>query len=1068
MKIKSYFHGEIYIRVENFLIISDFGMIILNNWWKRIMHMAEVEFTPGQLEFFNVMDVLTGPVPIKIIGSLAPLPPNELLDLLRRGKKNDLIYESEQDLFGPSEKLSQYLMDKFEERNDKERINAIYGRLLELNLWEDVPISLRADMLSQLGNERDAALLHVEIAQHSLDTEKEDISFDHFINAINILPQYLGENYTDTVFVKSCLQLCYLCDLLGRYLSLLPQTLRIAIQAADRLGDKRSRALLNFHLGFYNFTFGRSAEALQNLETGRLIFEELGDEDMLIQSAGFMGLYYFIQGLYKEALEMFEKTELHFNSNAGFLYIPVFMAQSAAYIGHFDRAIGCIDYFWHLAQRMGHASISASYRATLGELLLAANKFDAAKVHLSGALESSYASKNEFAAHFAESGLAFYFYKNNNMSMATQYLDRVYSRMIKYKITILYMSPWLMQMVYDAEKQGYQPPRGFRCTELIEKLMKEKNIHLKGVSLRLKAKSLSDTVGQKEIITKLLNESESCLKAACDPIQLAKTQLDIARLKVNDTNFNDARLLAMKARLSLSGKWEFIFPDDLRFLLENENNGVNITHFGSGFVEDFINKLSKLPYHYNVDRSFSKLLSFTNRAFRAERGAILWMDSMEKKRLKPKAFKNMSTSDLYSESFRSNMAQIIKCQAENRVILLKNKSIKSISNRPVPLSGICLPICINNICKGVLYHDNTYLENYFELLTAKKLAVVSVHLESYLTRCFEFNKAIENTQKTVASEATLTRKSIDVELVASCQLMIDLLDQVDRVAATEGTVLIMGETGVGKEILAKRIHTMSARASAPFIIVDSTTIPDNLVESELFGHERGAFTGADRQKIGRLKLADKGTLFIDEVGELPKATQAKLLRVIQEKTFIRVGGTLPISSDFRLVVATNRNLEEEVKKKNFREDLFFRLNTVPLTLPPLRERGKDIIELARYFLKQFSTKYQRDNLYITPDEEKKLCLYHWPGNVRELENVIERAVILSKGEQIENIITIQAPPLIDENSELMTLDELQRRYILHVLKKTGGKIYGPGAAAEILGVNRGTLYSRMKKLGIKA
>jgi transcriptional regulator with GAF, ATPase, and Fis domain len=1030
--------------------------------------MTELEFTPGQLKFLNVLDVFKEPVDIKIIGSLVPLPPNELLDLIRRGKKFDLIHEPEQDLFVLTERLPSYLLRKFEEGNEKEKITTICLHLSELNLWEDVPAQVRANMLVRSGNERDAALLFAEIAQQSFDDKKEHVAFENLINAINILPEYLGEDIIDTIYVKVCKQLCYLCDFFGRYMSLLPRTLNCAIQASDRLGDKRTKALLNFHLGFYNFIFGRTSEALQNLENGRLIFEELGDEDMLVQSAGFMGLYYFIQGLNREALEMFEKTELYINSRAGFLYIPIFMAHSAAYTGHFDRAIGCIDYFWHLARRMGQDTISASYQATLGELLLATHKFEVAKVHFKGALESSYASKNEFAAHCAESGLAFYYYSNNNLSKATDYLNRVYSRMMKSNITILSMTPWLLQMVCDAEKQGYKPPPGFTYRQLIEKLIKEKNIHLKGISLRLKAKDLSDTGGPKATITKHLYESESCLKVASDPIQLAKTQLEIARLKVNDGNINDARLLAMKARLSLSGQWEFIYPDDLRSLLEKENGGGNITHFGDGFIQDFIDRLTKLPYNYNINRSISNILAFTSRAFRAERGAILWMDSIKKKSLKPKAFKNMSAADLYSENFRSNMSAIIKCQKDNQPILINNKSIMSRSNQHFPLSAICLPICINGVCRGVLYHDNTYLENYFELLSKRNLELVSDHLERYFIRCFEFNQAIEKTKKTVFRGAVLTRKSIDNKFVAESQVMIDLLDQADKVATTESTVLIMGETGVGKELLAKRVHMMSNRASAPFITVDSTTIPDTLVESELFGHEKGAFTGADQQKIGRLELADKGTLFIDEVGELPKTTQAKLLRVLQEKTFIRVGGTLPISSDFRLLVATNRNLEEEIKKKTFREDLYFRLNTIPLILPPLKERDKDIIELARYFLKQFSTKYHRYNLYISPEEEKKLYLYHWPGNVRELEHVIERSVILSNGDKIEiNLNSTQKLPFIDETTELITLDELQRRYIMHVLKKTGGKIYGKGAAAEILGINRGTLYSRMKKLGIK-
>jgi transcriptional regulator with GAF, ATPase, and Fis domain len=1037
-------------------------------WLERTTGMTKLDFTPAQIEFLAALDALQGPVSIKIVGAIAPLSPSELLELLRRGKKLKLIYEPGQDIFGLSNDLPQYLLKKFQEINNKKKIDALFRRLLKLNLWEEIPLPIRANLLARSGNEKDAALIFIEIADQSLENEKKDAAYDNLLSAINILPPYLGTNETDILFVKACLQLCHLCYFFGRLLGSLPQTLKIAIKSAEQLGDKRSKALLNFHLGFYHFTFGSTSEALQNLEAGRLIFEELGDEDMLSQSAGFIGLYYFIQGLNKEALEMFEKAELYFNSNTGFLYGPIFMAYSAAYSGHFDRAIGCLDYYWHLAQRMGREPISASYRATLGVFLLATFKLDAAKLHLSSALESAYASNNEFAAFSAETGLAFYYYKSNNLSMAIKYLNLVYSRMAKSRITILTMEPWQLQMVYDAEKQGYKPPSEFRCHQLIERLMKEKNVHLRGISLRLKAKDLADAGEPQERITKLLYESESCLKAASDPIQLAKTQLEIAKLKLNDGNINEARLLAMKARLSLSGHWEDLFPDDLRFLLDKGNHVGSTTHFGDSFIEDFIEMLSKLPNHYDIDRSLSNILAFTNRVFRAERGAILWVDSMPKKALKPKALKNMSASDLYAESFRANMAAIIKCQGENLPILINNKCMKPKSSHLVPLSAICLPITINQICHGVLYHDNTYLENSFELLSKKTLSLVSVHLEQYFRRCFEFNKAIEKTKKIVAREAILTGISGDNELVASCQPMINLLDQADKVAATESTVLIQGETGVGKELLARRIHKMSPRASAPFITIDSTTIPDNLVESELFGHEKGAFTGADRQKIGRVELADKGTLFIDEIGELPKSTQAKLLRVLQEKTFIRVGGTLPISSDFRLVVATNRNLVDEVKQKNFREDLFYRLNTVPLMLPPLRERDNDIVELAQYFLNRFSLKYQRHNLSITPEGEKRLCLYHWPGNIRELAHVIERSVILSQGDQLElNIISSPKPMPIDETSELVTLDELNRRYILQVLKKTGGKIYGDGAAAQILGINRGTLYSRMKKLGIK-
>ncbi|MBW2367288.1 MAG: sigma-54-dependent Fis family transcriptional regulator [Deltaproteobacteria bacterium] len=347
------------------------------------------------------------------------------------------------------------------------------------------------------------------------------------------------------------------------------------------------------------------------------------------------------------------------------------------------------------------------------------------------------------------------------------------------------------------------------------------------------------------------------------------------------------------------------------------------------------------------------------------------------------------------------------------------------------------------------------------------MARMCEHISRHVARCREVGRLLENTKKAVARDSAGTTEPNISDFIAFSPAIRDVLYQADRVASTDSTILIMGETGVGKELLAKRIHAMSQRVDESFIVVDATTIPENLVESELFGHEKGAFTGADRRKIGRIELADKGTLFIDEVGEMPLTTQVKLLRVIQEKSFVRIGGTIPISSNFRLVVATNRDLEAEVRKGAFRKDLFFRLNTIPLTLPPLRDRKEDIVELTRHFLERFSRKYTRSALTLSPEEEEKAKQYYWPGNIRELQNVTERSVILAEGGRLElNLSCDFGPSDTPDFSEVMTLDELQRRYIKFILNKTGGKLSGPGSAAELLGIHRGTLYSRMKKLGL--
>jgi transcriptional regulator with GAF, ATPase, and Fis domain len=252
------------------------------------------------------------------------------------------------------------------------------------------------------------------------------------------------------------------------------------------------------------------------------------------------------------------------------------------------------------------------------------------------------------------------------------------------------------------------------------------------------------------------------------------------------------------------------------------------------------------------------------------------------------------------------------------------------------------------------------------------------------------------------------------------------------------------------------------------VVVDPNTIPEALIESELFGHEKGAFTGAERQKPGRLELAHRGTLFIDEVGEIPKSVQVKLLRALEERSLVRIGGTQTLYSDFRLLVATNRDLAEEVAVGRFREDLYYRINVVPIDIPPLRERIDDIPLLSRHFLALYASKNGRPVYELTSQDEARLMEYSWPGNVRELQNVIERSVLLTDGQRLKlNLPTQAKKSSASLFADHLTLEELQRRYIRYVLDKTNGKISGPKGAAGLLGMKRTSLYNRMKKLGIR-
>ncbi len=298
--------------------------------------------------------------------------------------------------------------------------------------------------------------------------------------------------------------------------------------------------------------------------------------------------------------------------------------------------------------------------------------------------------------------------------------------------------------------------------------------------------------------------------------------------------------------------------------------------------------------------------------------------------------------------------------------------------------------------------------------------------------------------------------------------MRELYRLIELVAKTDTSVLLLGETGTGKELMARAIHRLSRRNAAPLVKVNCGALPPTLIESELFGHERGAFTGALQQKKGRFELSHRGTLLLDEVGDLPLEAQVKLLRVLQEQEFERVGGTQTLRVDTRVIAATNRDLDADVRHGTFRADLYFRLNIFPIHVPPLRDRRDDIPLLAQHFIRGFCARMGRRIDEIDRRAMDKLTAYDWPGNVRELANILERAVILCQDRVLQphhlGLPTAATPPV---DTALGTLEEMERRHILRALERTGGVLAGPKGAAALLGVNRSTLWSRMRKLGIR-
>src|SRR5450432_1061632 len=431
--------------------------------------------------------------------------------------------------------------------------------------------------------------------------------------------------------------------------------------------------------------------------------------------------------------------------------------------------------------------------------------------------------------------------------------------------------------------------------------------------------------------------------------------------------------------------------------------------------------------------------------------------------------------------------------AEGRTLIVRGAELDQFQSEPVRLlraEGLNCICCIPLTNRGRTFGSLNLATRRAEVFTAPEIELVQQvagQIAIAVENALAF-KEIDALKDKLAEEKLYLEEEIRSafnfeEIIGDSPAIRRALAQVELVAAAGTTVLILGETGTGKEVIARAVHNLSPRKERTFVKINCAAIPSGLLEAELFGHERGAFTGAINQKIGRFELADRGTLFLDEIGDIPLELQPKLLRVLQEQEFERLGSNRTQRVDVRVVAATNRDLSKLVADREFRSDLFYRLNVFPIQIPPLRERREDVPLLVRYFVQNFSRRLNKAVEYVPVEAMDALVNYAWPGNIRELENLIERAVLLSPGKELRIPISELKPPALSANGNvsadlalfsptptpvpITTLEEAERQHILRALRQTEWRIAGPKGAAAILGMKRTTLQARMRKLGVR-
>jgi transcriptional regulator with GAF, ATPase, and Fis domain len=493
-------------------------------------------------------------------------------------------------------------------------------------------------------------------------------------------------------------------------------------------------------------------------------------------------------------------------------------------------------------------------------------------------------------------------------------------------------------------------------------------------------------------------------------------------------------------------------------------------------ISGFSSKFISLPWNQideAIDNSLKQLVEF----LKFERGTLLEVSSSGDDLLVTHQYAQTGirrTSGSYSNKeivpwFHSQLMSgktLILSKLDD--LPLEAEKERELASKINFKSSITIPFSVGGKIAGALGFNTESFDIEWHDELVNRLKFIADIFATAISRKNNESK-LERLQEKLKAENILLKKDIDRDysfenIIGQSDTIKYVLYRIQQVAPTNTTVLIEGETGVGKQLFAYAIHSLSKRSDHPMFKMNCAALSPTLIESELFGHEKGAFTGADKTVKGRFEIADGGTLFLDEIGELPMNLQAKLLRVLQDGEFERLGSTQSKKVDVRIIAATNKVLKKEIEEGKFRKDLYYRLSAYPITIPPVRERKEDIPLLISHYVEKFSREMGKTIETVSKKTIEKLVNYSWPGNVRELENVIERAVVISQGNSLNIIEDFHKEPV--ECESICTLDENEKVHIVKILEKTNGRIEGKSGAAELLGINPSTLRSRIKKLGI--
>lgn len=872
-----------------------------------------------------------------------------------------------------------------------------------------------------------------------------------------------------------------LVDAITSYLSLsvyspihrIQLTIDKIISLSSCLSNKRIQGLFEFCLSILLFRQGKYSDAILHRNEGSRIVQEIDDVDLRKLASTLLGLSYFYEGQINTAIQIYvnslpdiEIAALDWHESWSFLML----ARCYGIAGRVSLALGISMAIIQKTASKAYLHTESFANAVTSLILLEVRRLKEAEPYINRSTEIAENIASEYLLKMMKLGKAYLEYSEGHLRMARELVDECMSPSGQ-NLVIQYPCSWLVELIFALHKVKWEPNYSNTYTAEINHCINAPNPHVQGTALRYYALSIPMSDSGVPKIEQLLKKSYKSLIGSGSTIEAGKTEAELAKFYIRVNNTPGAKKFAGQAYLTLSEIDESLFPSQLSKIIPRKSKDYRKDRGVSEIV-------GAIEYFPDTHKYLGKLVSILSDMFGADRCAVFMSNSGDN------AYRVMATHNFIQDEINqfedSDVQKIL-------LNLLKKKELVTISDRDmypifeqlstkgIQIRSLALvPIIINHLLAGFIFMDNRLLSGRLSDSDVAILKIIATHIQIAMASFDMYSKIKCFNNSDLDSDDADDLNAFEADfpgIIRGSEVMKEVLRLVRKVAATDTTVLILGETGVGKELIAQAIHQYSDRSTKNFITVNISALTVSLIESELFGYEKGAFTGAVESKGGRFELANGGTIFLDEIGDLSLDVQVKLLRVLQEGTFERVGSGKSIRSDFRLITATNKNLQQMVQKGDFRSDLFYRLNSFPIEVPPLRERKEDILPLALHLMKKYSMKYNKNIRRIGKSEMDKLLYYSWPGNVRELEHTIEKSIILSDNEdlQISEFLGPNSPipDSLAKTEYLVSLEQIERDHILKVLDHTRWRIRGKNGAAKILGLNPTTLEFRMRKIGIK-